>query len=131
MRSIWRGPDSRATMGTSCATRGLIADRLARETQEGDMVGLYLPGSVHLPAAFLATQSAGVAAVLIDDAHAADLVASATRLSAIRRVLTSRHLADRDAAKVIEDLEAGGARIQYAEDVVEGAKRMAADVGAA
>ena len=93
------------------------------------MVGLYLPGSVHLPAAFLATQSAGVAAVLIDDAHAADLVASATRLSAIRRVLTSRHLADRDAAKVIEDLEAGGARIQYAEDVVEGAnawQRMSA-----
>ena len=107
----------------------LIADRLARETQEGDMVGLYLPGSTHLAAAFLATQSAGVAAVLIDAAHATDLVASATRQSGIRRVLTSRDIVDPGATEVLAALETGGARVQHVEDILDGAnawQRMSA-----
>lgn len=99
----------------------LIADRLARKTQEGDMVGLYLPGSPHLLPAFLATQSAGVGAVMLDAAHDAGRIARATRQSAVRRVLTSRDLVDHGATEVLAALEEGGARIHYVEDILEGA----------
>lgn len=113
-------PGRSRTYGDVLREARLIADRLARKTQEGDMVGLYLPGSVHLLTAFLATQSAGVGAVMFDAAQGADLVARVTQQSAIRRILISRDLVGAGAAEVLAALEEGGARIQYVEDILNG-----------
>lgn len=114
-------PGQSTTYGKLLRDTRLIAARLARKTQEGDMVGLYLPGSAHLLPAFLATQSAGVAAVMFDAGHGPDLIAHAIRQSAVRRILTSRDLVDADAAEMLAAMESGGARIHYVDDILEGA----------
>ena len=117
-------PGQSSTYGALLRDARLIATQLAHKTQEGDLVGLYLTGSAHLLPAFLAAQSAGVGAVMLDGSHEPEAVARVARQSAIRKVLTSRDLVDGDTEAQLAALEAAGARIQYVEDMVEGAGQV-------
>lgn len=114
-------PGHSTTFGELLRDARLIANRLARKTQEGDRVGLYLPGSIHLLPAFLATQSAGVGAVFLDGVHDDKEVAHAVRQALIRKLLTSRDVVNARQEEMLAAIEAAGVRIHYVEDMIEGA----------
>lgn len=117
-------PGRSSSFGEVLRQTRLLASRMARRTQEGDLVGLYLPGSDLLLPAFLATQSAGVGAVLFDDTHDTEAAAQVARQVAIRKVLTSRNLADARKDEMLAALETAGARIHFVEDILDGAGQV-------
>ncbi|WP_368856651.1 AMP-binding protein [Chelativorans sp. ZYF759] len=115
------GPGQVFTFGEILREARLIADRIARKTQEGDLVGLYLPGSTRLVPAFLATQSAGVGAVLLDNTVGPEVLSRTIQQAPIRKVLTSRQLTDETSQLMLAAMASAGARIQYLEDILDAA----------
>jgi acyl-[acyl-carrier-protein]-phospholipid O-acyltransferase/long-chain-fatty-acid--[acyl-carrier-protein] ligase len=98
----------------------VLGRRLARDTKQGEAVGLMVPNSTGAAVAFLALQATGRVPAMLNHTAGADAVLSACRIAGVRRVVTSRRFVElarldalvarlADAAQIVwlEDLRAG------------------------
>src|SRR5690606_24526845 len=87
-------------------------------------VGLLLPGSAFMVAAFLATQSAGRSAALIDPDAPLDATTAFLRTAGVRIVLTTRAIVAQEEVKALADaIEAEGLRLVWLDEVLAQAGR--------
>lgn len=87
-------------------------------------VGLLLPGSAFMVAAFLATQSAGRPAALIDPDAPLDATTAFLRTAGVRIVLTTRAIVAQEEVKALADaIEADGIRLVWLDEVLAQAGR--------
>jgi acyl-[acyl-carrier-protein]-phospholipid O-acyltransferase / long-chain-fatty-acid--[acyl-carrier-protein] ligase len=96
----------------------VIALRLAARSAPGEAIGLLLPNAAATAAAFLAVQSAGSVAAMLNYTAGPGTIASAVRTGSIRLIVSSRAFVDRASlGEEVEAIEATGARILWLEDV--------------
>ncbi len=96
----------------------ILAKRFSRIGQPGEAVGLMLPNTNGVAISFLALQSAGRVAAMINYTAGTASVAAATRTAAVRTVISSRAFVEKaDLGAVVEAIEPAGAKIIWLEEV--------------
>ncbi len=112
------------------ATR-VLAGALAGIDQPGEAVGLMLPNANAVVVAFLALQSAGRVAAMINYTSGPGNVSAAIRTATIRTVISSRAFVEKAAlGGIVAAVEAAGARILWLEDLRDGATALAKGIAA-
>ena len=98
----------------------VLAKRFHSVSREGEAVGLLLPNSNGVVVAFLALQSAGRVAAMINYSAGPANVVSALRTAQVRTVVSSRAFIEKAQIEdVIAAIEKAGAKITWLEDVRE------------
>lgn len=96
----------------------VLGRRFAALSRPGEAVGVLLPNANGVAVAFLALQSAGRVAAMINYSAGPANVASALRTAQIRTVVSSREFVEKaDLGAVVKAVEAAGAAIVWLEDL--------------
>ena len=96
----------------------VLGRRFAAMDQPGEAIGLMLPNANGVAIAFLALQSAGRVAAMINYTAGPANVAAAVRLATMRTVISSRAFVEKaDLGEVVEAIGEAGARIVWMEDL--------------
>src|SRR5690606_31737630 len=91
-------------------------------TTRDETVGLMLPNSVGMVAAFAAIQSMGCAAAMLNPTTGPAPVATAVGMAGVRVVVSSRTFVERAKLEgVVAEIEKAGGRMIWLEDLREGA----------
>jgi acyl-[acyl-carrier-protein]-phospholipid O-acyltransferase/long-chain-fatty-acid--[acyl-carrier-protein] ligase len=98
----------------------VLAKRFSRIGQPGEAVGLMLPNANGVAMSFLAVQSAGRVAAMINYTAGPASVSAAIRTPSIRTVISSRAFVEKaDLAAIVEAIEQAGAKFVWLEDLRE------------
>lgn len=108
----------RLTYRSLLAAARALAPSLRRETAPGEAVGLMLPNANAAVVAFMAVQSAGRVAAMINYSGGAANAASAIRTAGIKIVVTSRAFVQKAGLEeVVSEIENAGAKIRWLEEL--------------
>jgi acyl-[acyl-carrier-protein]-phospholipid O-acyltransferase / long-chain-fatty-acid--[acyl-carrier-protein] ligase len=96
----------------------VLAKRFSHIGQPGEAVGLMLPNANGVAVSFLALQSAGRVAAMINYTAGTASVSAAIRTASIRTVITSRAFVQKaDLGAIVEAIEQAGATLVWLEDL--------------
>jgi acyl-[acyl-carrier-protein]-phospholipid O-acyltransferase/long-chain-fatty-acid--[acyl-carrier-protein] ligase len=96
----------------------VLAKRFSRIGRPGEAVGLMLPNANGVAVSFLALQSAGRVAAMINYTAGTANVSAAIRTASIGTVITSRAFVEKaDLGAIVEAIEQAGAKIVWLEDL--------------
>ncbi|TWG90924.1 acyl-[acyl-carrier-protein]-phospholipid O-acyltransferase/long-chain-fatty-acid--[acyl-carrier-protein] ligase [Mesorhizobium sp. J18] len=100
------------------ATAHVLAWRFAAESEPGEAIGLMLPNAAPVVGSFLALQSAGRVAAMINYTAGRANISSALRTAAIRTVVSSRAFVEKaQLSDIVTAIENEGRRIIWLEDI--------------
>jgi acyl-[acyl-carrier-protein]-phospholipid O-acyltransferase / long-chain-fatty-acid--[acyl-carrier-protein] ligase len=103
----------------------VLAGRFTQIDQPGEAVGLMLPNANGVAISFLALQSAGRVAAMINYTAGTAGVSAAIRTATIRTVISSRAFVEKaDLGSIVEAIEQAGAKIVWLEELRDSATRF-------
>jgi acyl-[acyl-carrier-protein]-phospholipid O-acyltransferase/long-chain-fatty-acid--[acyl-carrier-protein] ligase len=109
----------------------VLAGRFSHVDQPGEAVGLMLPNANAVAISFLALQSAGRVAAMINYTAGAASVSAAIRTATIRTVISSRAFVEKaDLGTIVEAIEQAGAKIIWLEDLRKRVNAVEKAIGA-